>query len=100
MSSIRYPIPNYISSPYRVPSFHYPNNTTATSSERRRDDCKELDQYQAIYKVPYQNIFKVKVLSRVRGYVTKNNGFWIGQLDMLHLIHLHSSGLQAIQRYR
>jgi hypothetical protein len=27
-------------------------------------------------------------------------GFWIGWLDLLHLIHLHSSGLQAIQRYR
>jgi hypothetical protein len=28
------------------------------------------------------------------------DGFWIGWLDLLHLIHSHSSGLHAIQRYR
>jgi hypothetical protein len=26
-------------------------------------------------------------------------GFWIGWLDLLHLIHSHNSGLQAIQHY-
>jgi hypothetical protein len=28
--------------------------------------------------------------------VKNNNGFWIGWLELLHLIHSHSSGLQAI----
>jgi hypothetical protein len=41
----------------------------------------------------------VTILSRVRDSVTNNNGFWIGWLDLLHLMHSHSSGLHVIQRY-
>jgi hypothetical protein len=32
--------------------------------------------------------------------VTYKTGFWTGWLNLLHLIHSHSSGLQEIQRYR
>jgi hypothetical protein len=28
------------------------------------------------------------------------DGFWIGWLDLLHLVHLHNSGLHTTQRYR
>jgi hypothetical protein len=36
-----------------------------------------------------------RVLSRVRVSVVNNIGFWIGWLDLLTLIHVHSSKLQA-----
>jgi hypothetical protein len=32
--------------------------------------------------------------------LSSSHGFWIGWLDLLHLVHSHSSGLQAIRRYR
>jgi hypothetical protein len=40
-------------------------------------------------------VVMLRILSRVRGSVTDNNGFWIGWFDLLTLIQLHSSGLQA-----
>jgi hypothetical protein len=42
--------------------------------------------------------FRNIILSRVGGWLT--TGFWIGWLDLLHLIHSYNSGLQEIQRYR
>jgi hypothetical protein len=36
------------------------------------------------------------ILSRVRGSVTNNNGYWIGWSDLLALIPIHGSGLQTI----
>jgi hypothetical protein len=39
-----------------------------------------------------------QLVSRV--CVTYKMDFWIWWLDLLHFIHSHSSGLQAIQRYR
>jgi hypothetical protein len=53
-----------------------------------------LNENWSIYRLLYV-CFRI-ILSRVRGSVTNNNGFWIGWLDLLTLIHLQRSGLQAI----
>jgi hypothetical protein len=45
---------------------------------------------------PIQLTWEWNILSGVSGSVTNNNGFWIGWLGLLTLIHIHSSELEAI----
>jgi hypothetical protein len=42
-----------------------------------------------------------KILTRIRGSVTNNNGFWIGWLDLLHLIYsqLGTTGNTALSLF-
>jgi hypothetical protein len=46
------------------------------------------------------SITSVSILPRVGAVRVLWDGVWFGWLDLLHLIHSHSSALQAIQLYR